>query len=342
MNHIIEFDTPLFTDEYEFQKVLAIPPSFKRSLILLFKHKKTRKEVVVKCMQNDDEVVVLHRVEKMRKTLEGTVGAEFIRSHGYCKISDPFVSPDYKYAIALYIQSKEKETKRRIKIPEATSDVYYAIIMDSVPLSFEQLKEEEGFRQEKAIMIGFELLYTLWLARKQFQFFHGDLQASNIMFRDVEEPEKKTRRYVVGGKTFVVKYKYRVVIIDYEKSIFSNLDDKKFKENLSDVRRVVRDIMDGELGVDREGAFLNLYDLVGREGWNDSRFTPENIEQILTDPQGVFATLEDTQGGGESSMKKIKFCIECKTVEATLKCNQCGVPVCSSKCWNKIKTCKEH
>lgn len=288
MNHIIEFDTPLFTDEYEFQKVLAIPPSFKRSLILLFKHKKTRKEVVVKCMQNDDEVMVLHRVEKMRKSLEGTVGAEFIKSHGYCKLSDPFVV--YKYAIALYIQEKEKETKRKIKIPNdvyssSYSPVnYYAIIMDSVPLSFEQLKEEEGFRPEKALMIGFELLYTLWLARKQFQFFHGDLQASNIMFRDLEKDEPKTRRYVVGGKTFLVKYKYRVVIIDYEKSIFANLDEKKFKENLSDVRRVVRDIMDGGLRVDREGAFLNLYDLVGRVDWNDSRFTPERIEEILTDP----------------------------------------------------------
>lgn len=297
-------------------------------------------------MQNDDEVVVLHRVKKMRKALEGTVGAEFIRSHGYCKINDPFVV--YKYAIALYIQAKEKETRQKIKIPNdvyssSYSPVnYYAIIMDSVPLSFEQLKEEEGFRQEKAIMIGFELLYTLWLARKQFQFFHGDLQASNIMFRDLEQDEPKTRRYVVGGKTFVVKYKYRVVIIDYEKSIFANLDEKKFKENFSDVRRVVRDIMDGELRVDREGAFLNLYDLVGREGWNDSRFTPENIEEILTDPQGVFATLVDPQGGGESNVKKLKFCIECKTVEATLKCNQCGVPVCSKECWNKIKTCKEH
>lgn len=336
MDFLSPFDAPLFSEEYEFNQVLAVPSSFKQSIILMFKQKTSGQDVVVKCVTDEVEIDILYYVERMRKALEGSIGAQFIRTFSHCKMEDPFDT--YKEQIAEFVRDQEEEFGKTIRLPKKKANVpyYRGILMESVPLTF----EEAELGKKEAIMLGFELLYTLWIARKEFQFHHGDMHKNNVMFKYVEEERQKERKYVVGGKTFVVRWELVPVIIDFEKSIFGGepgCETFSFtKEKLSDVRRIT-EIMD-DAGLKREGAFANLYGKVRSDSFIDSRFTPQTIEQILTDPEGVFSSLV-LRTNEESATKKMAFCIGCKIREAKHMCESCRVPVCSQACRLKVDAC---
>lgn len=324
------FDAPLFSEEYEFNQVLAVPSSFKQSIILMFKQKTSGQDVVVKCVTDEVEIDILYYVERMRKALEGSIGAQFIRTFSHCKMDDPFDT--YKEQIAEFVRDQEEEFGKTVRLPKKKANVpyYRGILMESVPLAF----EEAELGKKEAIMLGFELLYTLWIARKQFQFHHGDLHKNNVMFKYVEE--EKERKYVVGGKTFLVRWELIPVIIDFEKSIFGGETFGFAQEKLSDVRRITEIIEDA--GLKRTGAFASLFGQVRSDSFVDSRFTPQTIEQILTDPEGVFSSLV-LRTNEESTTKKMAFCIGCGIKEATRMCEACKVPVCSQKCRLKVDAC---
>lgn len=278
----------------------------------------------MKCIPKKDEITISQKVSEMRKALQGSVAAEFIRLYNYCQIE----------SLEPYQEFIEETDGPNPNFKKS----YYAIIMQSVPLQF----SDASFFENDAISLGFELLYTIWIARKSFQFFHGDLHSGNIMFKVAD---KKERRYIVGGKTFLINFKYTPVMIDFEKSLFSN-DDPKRSEKFSDVRRITEIMADafGSKHAEPE-SFQALYSKVRQDSFKDSRFTPNIIEEILTDPNGVFNILIEKDGGGgdESKLKKLKYCVGCKVVEAQLMCNMCGVTVCSPNCWKSIDSClKKH
>lgn len=331
MDFLSPFDAPLFSEEYEFNQVLAVPMSFKQSIILMFKQKTSGQDIVVKCVTDEVEIDILYYVERMRKALEGSIGAQFIRTFSHCKMEDPFDT--YKEQIAEFVRDQQEEFGKTVRLPKKKANVpyYRGILMESVPLTF----EEADIGKKEAIMLGFELLYTLWIARKEFQFRHGDMHKNNVMFKYVEEERQKERKYVVGGKTFVVRWELVPVIIDFEKSIFNNPEG--IVENLSDVRRITEIMDDADLK--REGAFGRLFSRVRSDTFVDSRFMPQTIEQILTDPEGVFSSLLWKGEGGESATKKMAFCIGCGIREATRMCESCRVPVCSQKCRLKVDAC---
>jgi hypothetical protein len=294
----------------------------KKSLILEFEHKTTFETVVVKCVTDKSEINICKKVAQMRKKLQGSGAANFINLFSYCKITNPF--EEYS------IETNEK-TNEKIK--------YRAIVMESVPIQF----KDPVFKTKDAISLGFELLYTIWIARKEFQFYHGDLHKGNVMFKEAE----KERRYKVGGKTFLIDFRYIPVIIDFEKSLFGNDEPQKY-ERLSDVRRITEIMADAFESKNLEPeSFQALFSKVRNDSFKDDRFTPNTIEEILTDPNGVFSSLVEEKdrgvGGDESNLKKLKYCVGCKMAEAILMCNMCGVAVCSKGCWESVDSClKKH
>ena len=323
MSTLHSFDSLIFEEEYEYTGLLD---QKSKSLILEFEHKKTEETVVVKCIPNENEVNISKKVARMRTKLKDAVGAQFIQLLYYFQIKDPFQT----YRIEKQKNSSFIENKE-----------CYAIMMESVSDPFKGME----FDTKDAISLGFELLYTIWIARRDFQFFHGDLQGSNIMFREAEDRQK--RRYKVGGKTFLIESEMIPVIIDFEKSLFGN-DDSEKQEKLSDVRRITEIMRSAfqSTGSSEPDAFGTLFYKVRDSGFEktDNRFNANIIEEILTDPKGVFNSLiEKEGGGGESSLKKLKYCVGCKVVEAQLMCDACGIAVCSKSCWESIDSClKKH
>lgn len=195
-----------FSDKYEFEEVLAIPPIHERTVILAFVEKETQEDVAVKCMPNDQQIALMYKIEEMRKRLEGSIGAEMIRLWQYCSIENPFVTYQEE------IEQHNKKLPKPFVFPTSTfnnKNEYYAIIMDSVPYSFEEIG---GIQEQDVYAIGFELMYTIWIARQQFRFYHGDLNIGNIMFK---EKEPNVREYRVGGKRFTINFPYIPVMIDF-------------------------------------------------------------------------------------------------------------------------------
>jgi hypothetical protein len=233
------------------------------------------------------------------------------------------------------------QIERQKNSPFIENSECHAIMMESVPISFKEME----FDAKDAISLGFELFYTIWIARREFQFFHGDLQSSNIMFKETQDKQK--RRYKVGGKTFLIDSETIPVIIDFEMSRFGN-DNSQKEEKLSDTRRitdVMRDAFQSARSSEPE-SFGTLFYKVRDPGFQktDNRFNANIIEEILADPKGVFNSLVEKEGGGdESKLKKLKYCVGCKVVEAQLMCNACGIAVCSKICWESIDSClKKH
>lgn len=329
MSILYSFDSPIFEEEYKDTAVLS---QKSKSLILEFEHKTTKETVVVKCIPNENEVNISKKVARMRLKLKDAVGAQFIQLLYYFQIKDPFKT----------YQIERKKNSSFIENKEC-----YAIMMESVSIPFKGME----FDAKDAISLGFELLYTIWIARKEFQFFHGDLQSSNIMFKEAEN--RKERRYKVGGKTFLIESDMIPVIIDFETSRFGD-DNSQKPENFSDTRRIIDVMRDAfqSTGISEPDAFGTLYYKVRQESFQkmDNRFNADIIEEILTDPKGVFNSLIEKEGvgggggvGGESSLKKLKYCVGCKVVEAQLMCNACGIAVCSKSCWESIDSClKKH
>jgi hypothetical protein len=328
MSTLHSFDSPILEEEYEYTGLLS---QKSKSLILEFEHKTTGDTFIVKCIPNENEVNISKKVAQMRTKLKDAVGAQFIQLLYYFQIKDPFKT----------YQIERKKNSFFIENKEC-----YAIMMESVSVSFKGME----FDAKDAISLGFELLYTIWIARREFQFFHGDLQSSNIMFKEAEDRQK--RRYKVGGKTFLIESEMIPVIIDFEMSRFGDNNSEK-EEKLSDTRRIIDVMRDAfqSTGISEPDAFRTLYYKVRQESFQktDNRFNADTIEKILTDPDGVFNSLIEKEGvggggaGGESSLKKLKYCVGCKVVEAQLMCNACGIAVCSKSCWESIDSClKKH
>lgn len=304
-----------FTQTYVFERLLALPPLNERTAIVLFRNKQTDELVVVRFVPADDaheyEIRIIHQVENMRRALQLPT---IISLHGYMTCEDPFKT----YPL---VQKK----------PAAGKSPYYGILMDHVSLKHTDLNADV-MTLNGVIDCTIELLYTLWVARRDFQFYHGDLHIGNIMFRENTE----LRNYVVNGYEFTVSCEYMPVIIDFEKSIFGQSDNKK--EKLSDVRLVMGAMYDllTHFGHDETREFEEVYNWTLNDEFTrtDSRFRPETIAEILTQ-RDLFDASREPIMEEEPELKRAKDCIQCNARVYNVECSSCGAQFCSAVCAQK-------
>ena len=321
------FGEPLifFSETYRFEGLISVPSVHKRVIILKYV-RVDGTEVAVRCLpdgaDSEKELRVLHRVEDMRKRL-GL--ACVVRFHGYCNSQDPFQLYDHLLTTQLKWEPHDGP--------------YWNIIMDYVPVAYNQLDEDYmADDDEPVVAFLVDLLYTLWQARVSAQFFHGDLHTKNIMFAPLEKGDaRRTRHYTVAGMRLTVRAAYLPVMIDFEKSKFGTADPK---ENMSDVRNTVTamgHIME-EYSIKWSSEFLALRSHVLSFSFVDTRFTPDTIVRILHD----FALFDGVRDK-EAPPKKIKGCLHCGNVLADQACSQCGALLCSSLCsrtaWRGPEAC---
>lgn len=318
--HAFEPAPTLFSQRFVLDKVLYTSPASqgKRvSIIRFLALGQAQSTCLVRFQPNGEkaqhELLVLHRVEEMRKAL-GLASVMALR--GYMLCADP-LAPQ--------------------AVPKAAS--YLGVLMDEVPLKHTELdKSKMQFDDVVGIML--DLLHTIWLARKHYQFYHGDLHMGNILFSPTAlAVGENSRLYVMNGHRFTIASPYLPVMIDFEKSFFG-----PGKERFSDVRLIVSAAFDllQTLGFEESPAFKELYDHVLSYEFIDSRFTPETIERIVTQFE-LFAPLRQRLAGDEPLVKKIKACAACAAPLVALECSACRVQFCSQRCaqnaWRGVKDC---
>lgn len=320
MDRIVPFQPalPRFADTYVLDRVLAVPPLKERVAIVRFRSIASAGAdvVVVRFVPTGRayqyELEMEQEVERMRALL----GLEtIIAFRGFFMCPDPFVTyPELK----------------QLKVDDYSDDLYFGVMMEHVPLKYTDLDSE--LIDEEAI-VGFlvDILYTLWLARRDFQFYHGDLHVGNIMFRPYER-NYGMREYVVGGHQFTVVSSYLPVMIDFEKSMFGA---SRKKEGFSDVRNLVTTAREWfkHFGIEEPAGFNDLF---GRTRYMaDDRFRHENIAELLTTHE-VFEMLRDEREGDKEPVpKKAKECIQCTQRIVKLQCSACGAEFCSDGCARK-------
>lgn len=339
MNIVHSFKTPpskSFPERFEVDEIINIPLSHTRNMILKCLDDDTSEYVAIRCLPNIPathyEIQLLYKIEEMRRTLERSIGAEFVTTFSHCLIEDPFIT--YKKELDDYIGATEDvQRKKVLKIPPYTGQGYYAIVMDLIDNAI-----EDGIKLNEmdVLCIGFELFYTIWIARRDFRFYHGDLHVGNVLLNETETKQK--RKYVVGGSSFLVQLNYIPVIIDFEKSVFDTPERIEF---LSDVNRITSLMAElfQKYGIPRGEAFSRLYELVRRPEFKDTdnRFNPQNVENILKGE--VFHPLLVGEQL-KSNPKKTKLCIHCNIEKVKWRCDQCGVAICSEACF--YETHKAH
>lgn len=335
MDRILSFNPPQpsFTALYEFERVLAVPPVLERTLIALFRKRANANEkMVVRFLPDTEntqhEINVLHQVEDMRVKL----GLDtIISSHGYMTCKDPF-------------ETYRVPERKTLRAPY--DGVYFGILMDYVPLTYEDLNPH-NIDEETVIAFTIDLLYTLWVARRDFQFYHGDLHIGNIMFIKLPIIDRRVdRTYVVQGHEFNVESIYLPVIIDFEKVIFGQ-GRPKDKEGLSDVRHIMgamRSVL-AHFGKKESPNFKSVYNATLAFDFKDDRFHPETIANILTTYDLFKDAREELDGDEEPDEKKLKACLNCNAalVAMALQCSACRAEFCSNECaeraWTATRRC---
>lgn len=324
MDIVVPFDDPAqvrFNDAHVLESVLSVASLSERVAIVKFKKKKANESVVVRFITSDSahqrELEMERQVERMRKALglQDTI----IALHGYFVCADPFATYPalQKYRV------------------NAFEGAYLGVIMEHVPLKHTDL-DTELMDEWSIVSILVDLLYTLWLARRDFQFYHGDLHLGNIMFRP--DTRGGVREYVVGGHRITATSEYIPVMIDFEKSIFG-VDATK-RERFSDVRLVVGAMRDlfTYFGHTEPSEFRALFNLTRDDTFdrNDDRFHPQTIVDILT-KQDLFETMrEELEGDEEPQTKRlVKGCLQCKQDLVAVQCSVCAAQFCSKRCANK-------
>jgi hypothetical protein len=191
-----------------------------------------------------------------------------------------------------------------------------------------------------------ELLYTIYLARRDFRFYHGDLHPNNIMYRKLPHRDKRiVRSFILGGYEFTVASPFVPVMIDFEKSMFGEPGELgRQKEGLSDVRHII--ISAGEilktLGLKETNEYREVRNWVLSAEFNriDNRFRPETIVELLTTHDLFEFARDELEGDEEPDTKKVKGCMHCNAPLAAVQCISCRATFCSERCadqsWNKI------
>jgi len=303
-----------FNEKYEFVKVINIPPVKERTAILQFREKVNSQNVVtVRCLPEKEttqkEIQTLYKVENMRKTLELKT---IVTTHGYFIGQDPF---------KLYNIPEEANKPKYI-------GTYYYIIMDYIPLNWQNLRENLGeFDAMEVQDMILELFYTIWQARSTFKFYHGDLHPGNIMFIEVSDE----RTYYINNLKFTCVSNYMPVIIDFEKALF---DEKNQTEKLSDIRTIVVTAQQffTHYQIDESDEFKTLYStVVGyRNQSDDSRFKPGTIPKLLLEQDFFEGLVEEIKK--KSKIEGVEECVSCRVKNAMFVCSKCHVPLCSNVC----------
>ena len=303
-NQVYSFDPPdFFSDAYTFQEVISIPKRARGTRrILVFKAVRNDDgyEVAVRCMPStlregdqelaEQQLATLKEIQKMRKQLKLQC---IVKLHGYCKInSDPFAT----YA------PQESDLP-----PLLPGTFYWNVIMDYIPKGYKTLSQKK-MNWDMIIVFLVDLLYTIWQARRHFQFYHGDIHQENIMFLSLGEWEQ-TRTYNIEGMQFKVKAPYLPVLVDFELSRFGG-NKREFHSDVQDIVSALDYIAVKEHKLKALRSYDRLREQVvgirGFPAFEDSRFTPEKIVQILhTHP--LFENLRTPiQGGEEPPLTKYK------------------------------------
>ena len=248
------FEQRLFTDIYELDTVIQDTVST-LTRVCLYKNKKTFELIIIKIMPDYDITYKeLHISDFVNKILRDEYKLYvFVESYGYVLQPQPY--KDF--------------------LPEGVDENEYFIYLaiEYVPFSL----MDANITLDDLTSIILELLATLYIARRNTAFHHGDIHTGNIML-DKADYE---RQYKIGDNVYTTKCNWMPRLIDFGK----NSSHNKIITLTSDLRSVIGIISDI---TNAESGLLELY-----RKWSSKLQWKSHLRQFGEDSSGNYLIISE-------------------------------------------------